>query len=425
MKLRMIGCSHHTTPVEIREKFSFTEQQVEGALNLLRDQYSDCESVLLSTCNRVELYVGASTDVELPTTSQLIQFVADFHQLAPMSYEEHFTRLDEEEAIEHLFSVSSSIDSLVVGESQIAAQVHEAYELAVKQGFAGPAMHAVFQHANRVAKRVGHETEIHTRRISVPSVAVSEMARDVFERFDDKKVLVIGSGEMGRETLPYLINEGAKSITIVNRSLENAQKLAEEFGVRSEPWDRLDANVIAADLIVSTTGATEPIITESRFRKLQTARNNRMLVVLDLAVPRDFEASIGRLPYVYLYSVDDLQVVCNRNRTFREQQLPKAKRIIKEEVERIVSDWKIRASGDTIRALRDRAAEIRTSELSRLFGKQSMQNASPEVQQEIEHAFDRLVNKILHQPLQSIRDVSQNEQRDSLVSALRWLFKIR
>jgi glutamyl-tRNA reductase len=230
---------------------------------------------------------------------------------------------------------------------------------------------------------------------------------------------------MGRETLPYLINEGAKSITIVNRSLENAQKLAEEFGVRSEPWDRLDANVIAADLIVSTTGATEPIITESRFRKLQTARNNRMLVVLDLAVPRDFEASIGRLPYVYLYSVDDLQVVCNRNRTFREQQLPKAKRIIKEEVERIVSDWKIRASGDTIRALRDRAAEIRTSELSRLFGKQSMQNASPEVQQEIEHAFDRLVNKILHQPLQSIRDVSQNEQRDSLVSALRWLFKIR
>jgi glutamyl-tRNA reductase len=286
-------------------------------------------------------------------------------------------------------------------------------------------MHAVFQHANRVAKRVGHETEIHTRRISVPSVAVSEMARDVFERFDDKKVLVIGSGEMGRETLPYLINEGAKSITIVNRSLENAQKLAEEFGVRSEPWDRLDANVIAADLIVSTTGATEPIITESRFRKLQTARNNRMLVVLDLAVPRDFEASIGRLPYVYLYSVDDLQVVCNRNRTFREQQLPKAKRIIKEEVERIVSDWKIRASGDTIRALRDRAAEIRTSELSRLFGKQSMQNASPEVQQEIEHAFDRLVNKILHQPLQSIRDVSQNEQRDSLVSALRWLFKIR
>ncbi|MFN7333772.1 MAG: glutamyl-tRNA reductase, partial [bacterium] len=145
MKLRMIGCSHHTTPVEIREKFSFTEQQVEGALNLLRDQYSDCESVLLSTCNRVELYVGASTEVDLPTTSQLIQFVTDFHQLAPQAYEEHFARLDGEDAIEHLFSVSSSIDSLVVGESQIASQVHEAYEQAVKQGFAGPALHAVFQ----------------------------------------------------------------------------------------------------------------------------------------------------------------------------------------------------------------------------------------------------------------------------------------
>ncbi|MCU0716800.1 MAG: glutamyl-tRNA reductase, partial [Pirellula sp.] len=235
----------------------------------------------------------------------------------------------------------------------------------------------------------------------------------------------IGSGEMGRETLIYLRNAGASQVSIVNRSLANAHKLAKEFDVQAFPWTDLEQQIANADLIVSTTGATEPIVTEASFRRMLDTRSKGTLLILDLAVPRDFEPSIGRLPDVYLYSVDDLQAVCDRNRNLREQQLPRARKIIVEEVERIMSDWQHRASGDTIRALRERAAQIREAELSRLLGKQPMQSITPEMQQEISHAFDRLVNKLLHQPLQSIREVAHVEQRDSLVSALRKLFQIR
>jgi glutamyl-tRNA reductase len=387
--------------------------------------FPGCECVLLNTCNRIELYVGSQHEESLPSVENLIEYVTNFHDQPSSQFEPHFIKLEDQSAVEHLFSVASSIDSLVVGESQIASQVHQAYTRSIDGGFAGPTMHAAFQHANQVAKRVTNETEIHRRRISVPSVAVSEIASEFFERFDDKQIVIIGSGEMGVETLQYLKGAGATKITIVNRSADRAIAVAEQYLVQSKPWEQLDALLTDADLVVSTTGATLPIVTESRFRPIAAARKKGTLLVLDLAVPRDFEPAIGRLPGVYLYSVDDLQAVCDRNRSFREQQLPKAQRIIREEVDRLLGDMNHRSSGATIRALRDHAEEIKQSELGRLMGKQAMQTISPEMQQEVSQAFDRLVNKLLHSPLQSIREVAQTDQRDTLVSALRRLFQIR
>ena len=183
--------------------------------------------------------------------------------------------------------------------------------------------------------------------------------------------------------------------------------------------------MIESDLVVSTTGADQAIVTEARFRNIAAARKKGTLLILDLAVPRDFEASIGHFPGVYLYSVDDLQIVCDRNKSFREQQMPKAVRIVNEEVERLLGDVKHRSSTATIRALREQTDSIKQLELDRLFGKQSMQDCSAEMQVEIAQAFDRLTNKLLHSPLQSIRDVAQTDQRDSLVSALRKLFQLR
>jgi glutamyl-tRNA reductase len=276
-----------------------------------------------------------------------------------------------------------------------------------------------------VSKRVTNETEIHRRRISVPSVAVSEIASEFFERFEDKQIVIIGSGEMGTETLQYLQGAGATKVTMINRSFERAQSVAKQYSVKVAPWERLDTLIAESDLVVSTTGATEPVVTEARFRSISSMRKKGTLLILDLAVPRDFEASIGRLPGVYLYSVDDLQRVCDRNRTFREQQLPKAHRIIHEEVVRLLGNVEHRSSGATIRALRDQADEFKRAELERLLGKQALQNASPEMQQEISQAFDRLTNKMLHSPLQSIREVAQSDQRETLVSALRKLFQIQ
>jgi len=412
-------------PLAVRERLSFTDDQCVVALSAFREKFPDCECVLLNTCNRVELYVGSQADIELPTTAELIEFVTGFHNESIAEFESHFLKLEAKPAIDHLFSVASSIDSIVLGETQISAQVHEAYERATNGGFAGPTMHAAFQHANQVAKRVINETEIHRRRTSVPSVAVSEIASDFFERFDDKQIVVIGSGEMGVETLQYLKSAGATKITIVNRSEDKAKSVAEKFSVKSMPWENIDSLIADADLVVSTTGASQPVMTESRYRTIATRRNKRTLLILDLAVPRDFEAAIGKMPGVYLYSVDDLQAVCDRNRSFREQQLPKALRIIGEESERLFGDWSHRSSGATIRALRDQAEQMKQSELNRLLSKQVMVNSTPEMQAEIGAAFERLINKMLHSPLQSIREVAQSEHRDNFLNVLRKLFQIR
>ncbi len=425
MKFRMVGCSHHSMPLAIRERLSFTDEQCGEALLAFRGKFPECECVLLNTCNRVELYVGSPSDIELPTTAELVEFVTGFHHEPTVDFDQHFLKLESKPAIDHLFSVASSIDSIVLGETQIASQVNEAYVRATSGGFAGPTMHAAFQHANLVAKRVTNETELHRRRISVPSVAVSEIASEFFERFDDKQIVVIGSGEMGVETLQYLRTAGATKITIVNRSTDKATAVAEKFAIKAMPWESLDSLLADADLVVSTTGAAQPIVTESRYRAIASARNKGTLLILDLAVPRDFESGIGRMPGVYLYSVDDLQAVCNRNRSFREQQLPKAQKIIREESDRLLGDWNLRSSGATIRALREQAEQMKQSELVRLLGKQAMATTTPEMHEEIVAAFDRLINKMLHSPLQSIRDVAQTEQRDTLVSALRKLFQIR
>jgi len=424
MKLRMIGCSHHDTPLEIREQVAFSSEQISEALSQLKERYPECEAVLLSTCNRVELYCGSLETERLPGASELEEFICSFHRLSLKVVQEYFKVRQDSQAIEHLFSVVSSIDSLVVGESQISAQVRTAYDRSNLEGVAGPVMHSLFQHANQVSKRVTSETDIHRRRISVPSVAVSEVASEFYERFDDKKIVVIGSGEMGVETLQYLIDAGAMNIDIINRSHERAQKVAQQFQLRAQPWESLDALIVQADLVVSTTGAAEPIVTESRLRQILAKRTRGNLLILDLAVPRDFEASIARLPSVYLYSVDDLQSVCQRNEAFRRQQLPKARKIIDEEVQKILADWNLRQSGDTIRALKDQAVLIRDAELQRLFGKQSMSQLSIEAQQEVQQAVDRVINKLLHGPLQSLREAPHEDHRESLATAIRRLFRL-
>ena len=430
MKLRMIGCSHHDTPLEIREQVAFSSEQITQALWSLREQFPDTEAVLLNTCNRVELYWGSSHEDKLATQEAIERFLSEFHRVGLRTIQEHFKVRHDGQAVEHLFMVVSSIDSLVVGESQIPAQVRSAYDRSKLEGAAGAVMHSLFQHANQVSKRVTTETEIHRRRISVPSVAVSEVASEFYERFDDKNIVVIGSGQMGVETLQYLLDAGARNIVIVNRSLDKAQSVADqmsaeaEFELRAEPWDALDRLLVWADLVVSTTGAAEPIVTESRLKPILAKRSRPNLLILDLAVPRDFEPAIARLPSVYLYSVDDLQSVCQRNEAFRKQQLPKARKIIDEEVQKILADWNLRQSGDTIRALRDQADLIRDSELLRLFSKQSMQELNAEAHQEILQAVDRVINKLLHGPLQSLRDAPHEDHRESLATAIRRLFKL-
>ena len=265
---------------------------------------------------------------------------------------EHLYQYSDDAAVQHLFTVASSLDSMVLGETQILAQVKEAYQTATEQDTTGPLLHAAFQAALRVAHRVAKETTIHQRRVSVPSVAVADFARQVFERFDDKHALVIGGGEMAEECLRYLRDEGIRRVTVVNRHFERAAELARQWQGEATPWENLATSLAAADLVVSTTGAMEPVVTAERFAAAEASRFQRPLLILDLAVPRDFEPSIGDRPNVYLYSIDDLQTVCERNRAARDRELPAAMHLVEQETARFMAEMRRHAVGPVIERLR-------------------------------------------------------------------------
>lgn len=422
MKLQMIGLSHHTSSVEIRERVAFTKEQARAAMQTLRERYPNSESVLISTCNRVELYLAAQGEHDCPEHDELVEFIADFHGVDQAQlFDELFDR-EGEEVVRHLFSVASSLDSMVVGEAQILSQVKQAYELAREGNSAGTLLHAAFQAANRVAKRVASETAIHEKRVSIPSVAVADYASRFFERFDDKNVLVIGAGEMGEETLRYLIDVGVTDVKIVNRTRARAEELAARTIGAVGDWDDLDDGMIAADIVVSTTGATEPVISADRFNRIHEKRYQRPLFILDLAVPRDFDSAVDDFTGVYLYSVDDLSEACRANRAAREREWPKAERIIDDETRQFISDLHHRATGPTIRRLTLQAHEMKEGELNRLLNK--LDDVDERTKREIERFADRLVAKILHPPLESLRTEAEEGAPHGLLDALRRLFKI-
>jgi glutamyl-tRNA reductase len=422
MKVQVVGCSHQNTPVAVRERLAFGNEQTRAALEQLREQFPDVEVVLLSTCNRVEVYT-ASKVAAAPTRRQLAEFLARFHGLEPDEVEEHLYERTGETAVRHLFAVASSLDSMVVGEPQILSQVKQAYQLAGEQQSTGPLTHAAFQGAMKAARRVATETAIHQRRVSIPSVAVADFAQQIFERFDDKNTLVIGAGEMADETLRYLQDQGAGEITVINRNAQRAETLARCWCGRALAWDRLSEALIAADLVIALTGADEPVVTLGQFRRIEPMRSGRPLFVLDLAVPRDFDPAIGDRPEVYLYSIDDLREACERNRKARDKELPAAMRIIDQETRRFMAELHHRVTGPVIRRLRKGWEKPKEDELERLFHK--LPDLDDRARAEIRRSFDRLVNKLMHPPLESLRDESRHGIPSALLEALAKLFQLK
>lgn len=424
MHWSMVGWSHHHTPLDVREKLAFSNEQVVDALRQFCHQYPETEAVLLSTCNRVELYCASEQAQRLPSLEAIGGFVASYHGLDYADVAQQQTAAVGPASLKHLFMVAASLDSMIVGEAQILSQVKAAYELACQGQTASGLMHQAFQRATVVARRVANETQIHRRRISVPSVAVSEIATDYFERFDDKRILLIGAGDMGMETLRYLLDAGANTIRITNRNPQRAIHLAQEFGGEVRPWEELDQALAEADLVVSTTSSSEPIMTLERFKAIRSKRSPRAVLILDLAVPRDFDKQIANLSDVYLYSVDDLQQVCDRNIQARQQEWPKAEQIVDAEVQRFLSESVHRGSAPTIKKLREQAEGIKQEELQRLLGKLASRGVDPQTVKEIDIAFGRLVNKLLHPPLSALREHSDTGHHASLIDALRRLFQI-
>lgn len=420
MNLQLIGCSHHRSNVAVREQLAFSEQQVKPFLSEYYRQFPDSEAVLLSTCNRTEFYAASREADLLPSQQEMLDFLALQSGLPTADIQNNLFMHRDRQAVRHLFAVAASLDSMVIGETQILAQVKKAYQLAVESNQAIPLTHQVFQSAIRVARRVSNETSIHSNRVSVPSVAICVLAKQIFERLNNKRVLIIGAGEMADETLVYVKDEGGTDIVVVNRTRERAAQLAEKFGGRVGEWDNLKQELVQADLIVSTTGAKQTVVDLELFKSVEQSRSQKPLFVLDLAVPRDFDSQIGERLNVYLYTLDDLQRECERNRDRRKSQFAKAEKILDQETELFFNEQNRRASGSTIAQLKQQADEVKQAELRRLLNKLDLEQRE---QQEIEQSFNRLVNKILHPPLRSIRDDS-GEEHHGLLDALKRLFQL-
>ncbi len=421
MKLQLIGCSHHHTRVEVREKLAFPADQVTPFLHSFYLAFPKSEAVLLSTCNRTELYASARDHRFLPNRDEMIELIAADRQVMAGDIANELFALEGNQAVEHLFSVAASLDSMVIGEPQILSQVKRAYQMANELHWSIPNTHQLFQAAIRTARRVASETEIHNHRVSVPSVAIGSVALRVFERLDNKRCLVLGAGEMAEETLGYLVTHGGRNVAVCNRTPAHADALARKFDGQSVPWNSLLDEIANADLVISTTGAESLVVNAADFESVYPLRKQRPLLILDLAIPRDFDPKIGEFLNVYLYTIDDLQQACERNRKARENQLPRARKILVEEAEKFMIQMRYRRGGSTIASLKRQADEIKEAELKRLWNR--LESLDERQRQEIEYSFHRLTNKILHPPLESLKDESERGGA-GLLEALRRLFQI-
>ena len=425
MNLQVVYCNHHTASLGIRERLAFSREQIPGAYAALRSAFPQAEWVVLSTCNRTEVYTAQEDPAHVPSHRDVAHFFAEFHHVPLVDFFDDLVERKGPDVVQHLFQVASSLDSMVLGEPQIVAQVKEAYALAQDHSAAGPLTNALFQRALNVAKRVRTETSLAEGRVSIASVAVGEFGKSIFDRFDDKTVLVIGAGEMAVETLTYLKDAGARQILVTNRTPERATQVAADCGGEARPFEQLDECMAEADVIVSTTGVTPPLVNRERFARVLEKRvlkksGRKPVFVLDLGVPRDFEPAVNDLDdNVFLYSIDDLEAVCEKNRKLRTREVQRAIAIVDQETEKFKAELYHRATGPIIKRLREHHHGIVGDELSRLFAR------LPHLEKdraEIERAFEQLVNKLLHPPLEALRDEARDGTPHSLMNALKRLF---
>ncbi|MFN4259351.1 MAG: glutamyl-tRNA reductase [Gemmataceae bacterium] len=420
--LLVVGCGFRDTPVELRERLAFDGNKLAGALDEISARYG-CEAVILSTCNRVEVYLAHQRAPSALNAELLAEFLAEVHHLPLAELEPRLYFHYQAEAVHHLFRVAASLDSMIVGEGQIAGQVKQAYEIAQRQAAVGPILHGLFQHARVVAKRVRAETGIAQGKVSVSSAAV-EYVRQVFEHFDDKTVLVIGAGKMGELTLRHLRQLRPLRILVANRSPEKAEVVARGCGGTAIPWDKLDDAIAQADIVLSTTGASEPVIDQRRYQGILARRTkDGPVVILDIAVPRDFDSRIHDGDQTCLFNIDDLKRIRDRTLQERLRHVPAAEAIIAQEQKRFLSEWTRRRNGPIIARL-TRDFETKRQAIVKQLLDRLRDRLGDDERALIDGAFRLYQNQLLHGPISALAEEPTEGSQHTLLDALLKLFRI-
>ena len=416
-RLFAVGLSHRTAPVELRESVDFSRGGAGDALASLANRGICKEMVVLSTCNRAEIYAVAGPEAP----DAVGRFFAEYHELPLARLSEHLYVRRGDEAARHLFRVAAGLDSLVVGEPQILGQVKAAYAAASDLGYSAAVTNRLFHMAFGVGKRVRRETGVSEGAVSVSYAAIA-LARKIFGDLTGLNVVILGAGGMAKLTGTHLKAQHVRQITIASRTFTTAERLACELDGRAVPWAELNDALAGADIVITATGAVEPVLTRNGVNDVMRPRRQRPLFIIDIALPRDVEPSVGDLDQVFLYNIDDLQGIVKENLTRRSSELERAEAIVEEEVGRFISWLQAREVIPTVVALRERFETIRQSELARLEPKLS--GLPPEARARVDEITQLLVQKLLLTPTEQLKSVRDDTLISAYADALNRLFAL-
>ncbi len=419
MHIVIVGLSHKTAPVEIREKLAFAPTAMEQPLRQMLELPSVAEGLIVSTCNRVELC--AATKEPDAAIAEMHRFLAEYHEIAPEEICDNLYDYQGEEAIRHLFRVASSLDSMILGEPQILGQIKTAYGYAAEFKTAGLILNRFLHKAFSVAKRVRTETAIASNAVSVSFAAV-ELARKIFDRLDNKGVMIIGAGEMCELAARHFVANGVSKVLVTNRTFERAEKLALEFDGKAIPFENFVDHLADVDIVMTSTGAPNFILGKRQMEEVLKRRKYRPMFLIDIAVPRDIDPKVNKLDNMYLYDVDDLQGVVQANLKERKKEAGKAEVIIEQEIGQF-HQWLANLEvKPTIIALRQKLEEIRRQELEKTFG--NLKDLSSKQRKSIEAMAGAIINKILHQPTSLLKRTQDDTSGEDYVDAVRALFDL-
>jgi glutamyl-tRNA reductase len=423
MKLLLTGLSHKTAPLDLREKLALPENALPDALHELQNLGAS-EAVILSTCNRVEISL---TSPEGEDPAAIIERFLKSWQGSANAFEGHLYRKEAREAIQHLFRVAASLDSMVVGEPQVLGQLKSAYAIAKTEGAVGGLLEQVLTRAFSVAKRVRTETGIGQMAVSISYAAV-ELARTIFNRsLKGRSVLIIGSGKMGELAAKHLHRSGATRIFVTNRTWERAQQMAAVFQGRTVDYKEFPAMLHEVDIVIASSGAPHYILSREDMQRVIAARKNKPMFLIDIAVPRNIDPAVNDIEGVFLKNVDDLEGVVNANIQERSKQAEQAEAIVIDEVERMISRLKLEEVTPTIISLQEQFENIRLAEVARALRR--MPGLTPEQQRLVEAQMEAMtksiVNKIAHLPISALRHNAGQPDGDQFLDAVRKVFHLQ
>jgi glutamyl-tRNA reductase len=403
--------------MEIRERVYFDESDLRTPVLELKARKEIEEAVLVSTCNRMEVY--ARTDDFDQAVSSIQEFIGQFHEVPQAILKEHGYAMKTKEAVRHAFRVSSALDSMVVGESQILGQVKESYRVAQEAGSTGIYLNHLFERSFAVAKRVRTETRIGENAVSVSYAAV-ELARKIFGDLDAQRVMLVGAGEMAELATQHLVQLGARGVVVANRSIERAEALADRFGGRAVDINHVEAELVVADIVLCSTGAPHAVIHRETVQRVIRRRRNRPMFFIDIAIPRDVEPGVQDIGNVYLYNIDDLEHVVAANIQEREREAARAEVLIDEESAAFLRWMETLEVVPTIVSLRERAEAVRLKEVADLRSR--LKGLSPEAEEAVNALTASLVNKLLHSPITELKRRAAGDDAPTFLRVTRSLF---